>query len=177
MELLTAICGILGGSVGSKIVADEIKAWCPAIAERIMRAAAQRLAPDQRERYNEEWASDLANVPGAVSRLIFALDLHRAAFGINRSLRKSRSFQLQKMGEEADLPIGLERLALISAFLASKIYKGFVKPPKNVLRPMDVIRLSDLKMLIIRPQMFDEIMHERMKGLGYIYVPPLHRQS
>jgi len=170
MELLTIIFGIVGSSVGSKIAADEIKAWCPAIAERILHAAAQRLAPDQRGRYNEEWASDLANVPGAVSKLIFALDLHRAAFGINRELRRSRS--LRKIEKNAVDPISLERLALISAFLASKIYKVFVKPPKNRLRPMDIIRLSDLKMLIIRPQMFDEIVDERMKSLGYICGPP-----
>jgi hypothetical protein len=93
MELLTKI---LTGGIGSKILADEIKAWCPAIAHRIVNRAAQRLALDIRERYEEEWTSNLAQIPGSVSQVLFAIDLYRAAFAINTFIRKSQRLQKEK---------------------------------------------------------------------------------
>jgi hypothetical protein len=164
VELLTVIFRILVG-VGSKIVADEIKAWCPTITARIVRSAAQRLFPDQRERYVEEWTSDLAQVPGSVSKVLFALDLHRAAFGINLNLRRSRRLQVQKMGNE--LLLAIERSALLSAFVVTKVYVR-LRPLPTGARPLDVVQLSRLKKeMTARPWKHDDLLAEVMKDLGY----------
>jgi len=76
----------LAASVVSRVVADEVKACCPSLAEFIMNDAIMCLRAEARERYREEWASDLAHIPGNLRKIIFALDLYRAAISINGSL-------------------------------------------------------------------------------------------
>jgi hypothetical protein len=41
--------------------------------------AAQRVGADEKDRRREEWLADLADIPGAVGKLLWALGCHRAA--------------------------------------------------------------------------------------------------
>lgn len=63
----------------SKLCADEVEAWLPAIADRLTRAAVCRLPEDERERYSEEWRSHLNEVPGALARVWVACGFLSAA--------------------------------------------------------------------------------------------------
>ena len=70
------------------IAVDEFKAWTPRLSDLLMHSAVRRLPPEQQERYAEEWKSAIADIPGWIGKLIFALDLHRASFGMHRILAK-----------------------------------------------------------------------------------------
>jgi len=72
----------MGGFLGSffgKLLADEFSAWLPWFQERAIQAAVRRLAPEQRERYNEEWRSHLSDVPGEIAKTWVAVGFLRAA--------------------------------------------------------------------------------------------------
>lgn len=61
-------------------LADELKPRCSAI----VRLAARRAPPHLRARLAEEWAAHLDDTPGALPKLLFALDLLRASGALCR---------------------------------------------------------------------------------------------
>jgi hypothetical protein len=158
---------VLGGGIGSKVAADEIKAWCPTIAKRIMRSAARRLALDQGERYSEEWSSDLAQIPGAVSKVIYALDLHRAALGINRNQRRLRRQEERKMQGFETLATRLVLFPLFFCAKVSRVCELRLSKQPATHRPIDIMRASDIKEMIIRPWEHDEILTNLIRDRGY----------
>jgi hypothetical protein len=62
-----------------KLCADEIKAWLPWITEKVTRAAITKLPANKRERYSEEWASYLNEVPGELTKIWVACGFFWAA--------------------------------------------------------------------------------------------------
>ena len=74
MALISAISAIL-----SKLLTDEIKAWSPRMAQRLIRYAASRLPEHLHVRYQEEWASYVGDTPGDVGKLVAAAGLLFAA--------------------------------------------------------------------------------------------------
>jgi Bacterial sugar transferase len=78
-EFLGKLClGCLG-----KLCSDECKAWLPRITERVLRIAVAALPADLRERFGEEWRSDLNEIPGELGRLVWALGLVWAALKVS----------------------------------------------------------------------------------------------
>jgi len=78
-DFLGKLClGCLG-----KLCSDECKAWLPRITARVLRIAVRVLPADHRERYGEEWRSDLNEIPGELGRLVWALGLVRAAYKVS----------------------------------------------------------------------------------------------
>lgn len=77
-SFLAAVYACLG-----KLIADELKAWLPRMTEHVLRAAVTMLPGNQRERYDEEWRSFLADIPGRLSRFIASLGLVKAAYEIS----------------------------------------------------------------------------------------------
>jgi len=77
------MAGINGGgfllAVLSKLAADEIKEWLPKLSSLIVRVAALRLPPHERDRYQEEWEADLLEYPGGIVRTMRALGFIVAA--------------------------------------------------------------------------------------------------
>jgi lipopolysaccharide/colanic/teichoic acid biosynthesis glycosyltransferase len=63
----------------SKLLADEFKAWSPAIVQHLVRYAVSRLPKDHQARYEEEWASHVNEVPGEVGKLLTAVGFLFAA--------------------------------------------------------------------------------------------------
>ena len=60
-------------SVISKLLADELNAWIPWIARYITSFSARRLPKKLRERFGEEWASHLNEVPGSLGKILTAI--------------------------------------------------------------------------------------------------------
>jgi len=82
VELIAALAlGILGilGAVLSRLLADDFKAWTPRIVESLIRRAIRRLPESMRERFTEEWRSDVNDTPGDIGKLVKALGFRRAA--------------------------------------------------------------------------------------------------
>jgi hypothetical protein len=65
------------------VLVEEAKAMLPWLSDRMILRVALRLLPfDRRERYLEEWAGHLAEIPGPISKLIFTLCLSLALLRI-----------------------------------------------------------------------------------------------
>jgi lipopolysaccharide/colanic/teichoic acid biosynthesis glycosyltransferase len=76
-------------AVVGQFMADEVKAWFGWLHQKVRRMAVVKLPPERRERYDEEWESGLAEIPGDIFRLIYSIGLLRAAIGIRNVALKS----------------------------------------------------------------------------------------
>jgi len=118
------------GSLISRIAADELKAWTPNTVEKLVGIAVRLLPEDQRERFAEEWLSDLRETPGNLVKLFHALGFIIAAgriaaeFGSKhtslnqRVAKRSIDFAISAVSVVLILPLFL--LIAISIRLTSK---------------------------------------------------------
>lgn len=121
MDLILAIVSGAGAIVGAvlvKVIADDAKEWTPWVTRHLLDGAVRRLPEGQRERYAEEWAAHLAEVPGVVGKLAVALQFQIAAFGVRELDAKARLDAWQN--ERAAVLAGIqamvgEVLALVEA--------------------------------------------------------------
>jgi hypothetical protein len=81
-----AILTILEAFVG-KLIGKEIEAWLPKAAPCLLRYAVSKMPTNEQERYLEEWAYELNNIPGEISKVLYAVGLVQAAWGISSSTR------------------------------------------------------------------------------------------
>lgn len=73
------------------LLLSELGDWCPWLAERLVRWSARRLGdPAACERYQEEWAANLHEVPGKISRLAAAFGYFAYTPRLRRTLRRTR---------------------------------------------------------------------------------------
>lgn len=68
IALLVSICA-LGSAVATRLLVDESKAWLPWIVRHLLGRAVSHLPMAYRQRYEEEWSSHLAEIPGDLARL------------------------------------------------------------------------------------------------------------
>lgn len=81
--IVNAAISVLVGTF-SKVAADEVKAWSPSIATRLLTLAVKRLPEADRKRYTEEWNSHVADTPGSVGKISVAFGFIFAAGRIRR---------------------------------------------------------------------------------------------
>jgi hypothetical protein len=77
--IVNVLCSII-----SRLIAEEVKDWCPVIASWVTNRCVRLLPEDIRERYSEEWHSHLEDTPGRLSKAITAIEFAFAAFKISR---------------------------------------------------------------------------------------------
>jgi hypothetical protein len=70
------------GAAFSKLLADEFKAWAPTIVSSILAIAVKVLPLSQRDRAAEEWTSHVNELPGDLSRVVFAVGCIIAALKV-----------------------------------------------------------------------------------------------
>jgi hypothetical protein len=63
----------------TRFFGDEVKAWMPWFTKRLLRIAIERLPEGQGERFSEEWASHINEVPGELVKVVVALGCVSAA--------------------------------------------------------------------------------------------------
>lgn len=75
--LSVVVLGILAlvASALSKILADEFKAWRPALVAKIVGLAVSLMPYHERDRYVEEWSAYVDEVPGDLGKLLTATGL------------------------------------------------------------------------------------------------------
>lgn len=76
--LVLAIGGMFT-AVMIRLFGDELKAWMPWFTKRLLCIAIERLPEGQRERFAEEWASHINEVPGEIGKVINAVGCVSAA--------------------------------------------------------------------------------------------------
>ncbi len=107
--------------VASQFVSDEVKAWFSWLHGKIRRVAVDMLPAECKERYSEEWEGDLAEIPGELFKLIYSLNLLRAALGIRAAARtvlvRSQAFS-QVLKRSFDIAFSLSTLFLLAPLLA-----------------------------------------------------------
>lgn len=74
----------------SRVVAEEFVAWNPFFVRWLIKIAVARLPENHRERFEEEWQSDVDEVPGVVGKLVRAADCSRGAYRM--ALTERRDF-------------------------------------------------------------------------------------
>lgn len=75
----------------SRLLAEDLKAWVPRLTGHAIERAIRKLPADQRDRLAEQWAADVADIPGDLSKLAFAFDLTRASTRIARDDQRRTS--------------------------------------------------------------------------------------
>jgi sugar transferase len=111
-------------SVFARFFADEMKCWLPWCVKRVITYAVNMLPADQRERYGEEWRSDVNDIPGDWGKLIFALGLVRAARTVSS---RDYAAQLIELGERvlaAFLVFAMAPVLLLIATIIKIYSKG-----------------------------------------------------
>ena len=76
------------------VISDELLQWSPRLAQWIVKKSATLVPPDMHERFleeMEEWSPKLENIPGRLSRIIFAIGTLRAALTLHLEYRGSVS--------------------------------------------------------------------------------------
>jgi hypothetical protein len=97
-HVATVIIGFMGLLVLRTLVGEEVKAWMPWVIKRLVLSALTRLPAEEQERYREEWLAAVADIPGNIGKLLFAIDLHRASFGIAKLHRGSLASKRGSLG-------------------------------------------------------------------------------
>lgn len=77
------------GLIGN-LLAAELGAWAPKLAQAIVVRAANRIPSPERERLLEEWQALLADIPGDISKLVQAISLYRSVPKIVRDCDAQR---------------------------------------------------------------------------------------
>jgi hypothetical protein len=90
MFAILAGVGAIAGAALAKVIADDAKEWTPWVTRRLLDRAVRILPESQRERYAEEWAAHLAEVPGVVAKLALSLQFQIAAVWARELEAKAR---------------------------------------------------------------------------------------
>lgn len=104
---------VLLGIVAS-VIAAEVYMWLPALASWMVRYAASRL-PRMSDRYREEWTADLADIPGHVMKILYAVDLLVGLPRLRSELprQKSTDVTVKLRGVSASASIGTVRAEVV----------------------------------------------------------------
>src|SRR5207247_5872285 len=73
-----------------RVLADDVKAWCPCLTDGLINLAVRRLPQDLQERYVEEWRAHIAEIPGEIGKLFCAIGLLWAGWRVWEALRIDR---------------------------------------------------------------------------------------
>ncbi|MDR3735620.1 MAG: sugar transferase [Acidobacteriaceae bacterium] len=76
---MKTIASLIVTGVIIQCLTNEITAWSARLSEWLIRLALTRLPDNTRARYDEEWHSDLSQIPGEFSKALYALGFLRAA--------------------------------------------------------------------------------------------------
>lgn len=158
MALITAVFLFLVGTFGtvvSRLLADEFKAWIPWIIQRIIRRAIARLMPDQRERFAEEWQGHVNEVPGDIGKLRVALGLFAAARKMTPAAKNHEP--LTVLLESALPPVGdAMSLSEQMSFVAAKLLNySYLFPPLGPLTSPEKNEILKYYSDNIRPELED----------------------
>ena len=86
--LILALAGILT-AVLNRLSGGALDVWIPWFTQRLLDLAIKRLPEDQRERFAEEWASHINDMPGDVGKIAFASGCVSAAHEMASLLNNS----------------------------------------------------------------------------------------
>lgn len=112
MDLILAILSVAGALIGAvvvKVIADDVKEWTPWVTRRLLDIAVRRLPEGQQERYAEEWAAHLAEIPGVVGKLAVSLQFQIAVFEARELYAKAQLDAWQN--ERATVLAGIQAMA------------------------------------------------------------------
>lgn len=141
LEILIAfVCAAIAGLL-ARVIDDEWQAWNPKISGKILRFAASKLPSRLQDSLHSEWASVLEDIPGRIGKLVFALDLIRAAMLIQAGEKK-----ILAPVRKAELMFGIRVVsgAAVSALFGrlEKLY-GADLPAEVIVAPLNWMLRGD----------------------------------
>lgn len=109
------------GAIAINLIASELFAWGPRLSEWLMRRAVRRVAPQMRDRMQEEWAGHLQTIPPGLWRIVAAIGFCLATRQINVAVRvrKQRKKAKSKVeGITLTVGPGMGKSAVVIEYLA-----------------------------------------------------------
>jgi hypothetical protein len=116
--------GKLIGSIFSKLLTDECKAWLPWLTRRLLAFAVNRLPQRRRERYEEEWNAHIAEIPGELSKFVTAVSIIFGAVRMRIVLTRPHFSPSKRDGENFAWSIGWD-VTLAFVMGASPVASGW----------------------------------------------------
>jgi hypothetical protein len=98
----------------TRFFGDELKAWVPYFTNRLLRIAIERLPEAQRERFSEEWASHISEVPGEFGRIVFAMGCVVASQEMASMLKYGEALLSRGFKRSLDISISVAALFLVA---------------------------------------------------------------
>jgi len=98
----------------TRFFGDELKAWMPWLTKRLLRIAIERLPEGQQERFSEEWASHIIEVPGELGKVAVALGFVSAAQEMASMLKYSEPVLNRVFKRSLDIAISALMLFLFA---------------------------------------------------------------
>lgn len=139
---MNKVLSTIGSGLLARLAVDEFKAWNPRFTAYLIACAVRRLPVEERARYEEEWAASLEEVPGELSKIIYALSLLRA--GAQIRLMTDRGAQLaaliQAVVSSAERSCGFLLIALFAplvVFTVASLLLLATVSKEEVLLPVD----------------------------------------
>ena len=80
IEVFGSAVGFVTGAVMVRLLAEDATVWLPRLNYWLVSIAVRRLPDEKRERYAEEWAAHIEEMPGNVVPFFVALQLQWASF-------------------------------------------------------------------------------------------------
>lgn len=74
-------------AIGVTLLTEELLGWVDQLAKWLVRHNARQAPENIVARLEEEWLACLANIPGKITKLLFALDCRRAAYIVSHQAR------------------------------------------------------------------------------------------
>jgi hypothetical protein len=137
VELISVIALSIIGAAGSKLVADEFKAWLPTMINHLIRWAVSLLPEDKRERYAEEWQREIDETPGEIGKLIFGFGLLLAGWRLSRILSKPTVHEIDEIrNAEALLVEAVHHFA----YCRAKLFEDPLVIPNDEAQLVEAIR-------------------------------------
>ena len=92
------------------MLAGELAAWIPRLADKIISCSARKLSPNHKERMLEEWRALLADTPGDFFKVITAISLFRSRYKIRDECQVDRAIHTPTPSLEA---LTLEEMTIL----------------------------------------------------------------
>lgn len=83
MMVFAALGGVIG-TIFLGLLKDEVTAWMPWLHKLTLSVALRQVPEEQRERYEEEWASHIAEYPGNLSKLYQSMTMLMAGIRLKQ---------------------------------------------------------------------------------------------
>jgi hypothetical protein len=153
-----AFLGAILGAILLNVVASDLYDWSGRLASWLITRSVQRLPPELRDRYREEWLAHAEEIPGKITKLVHALGVYTRASARIRDQQEQPRPALRLRVDHAAFGVG----GIIGVTGASLVV--------DALNRSTYMALFDLWQLLLACAAFYSCIRMLLQGQRYIEV-------